>query len=201
MKVNEIIVEGPFSTWVGGHLQNLGQRLGAKDTTDLTAQTQTAVLDQRVKAWLQAKQQYTATGLDMTYHQNYKKALDQWLANQYNAPPVQNFTAAVNDNNAKEYIAKSFANKMVAQQTPTTPPPSQLQTGYAFPRPIRGRAKTSITDTQGHTYTYTFPAAGVAQGQWSYNGTAMTQPEDIQTLNKLYQEKINPKQKPAPATP
>jgi hypothetical protein len=199
MKVNEIIVEGPFSSWVGGHLQNLGQRLGAKDTTALTAQTQAAALDQRVKEWLQAKQQYTTAGLDMTKPVVYKKALDQWLASQYNAPPVS--AILVNDNTVKNYIAKSFANKMVAQQTPTTPPPSQLQTGYAFPRPIRGRAKTSITDTQGHTYTYTFPAAGVAQGQWSYNGTAMTQPEDIQTLNKLYQEKINSKQKPAPATP
>jgi hypothetical protein len=150
MKVNEIIVEGPFSTWVGGHLQNLGQRLGAKDTTAITAKTQEAALDQRVKAWLQAKQQYATAGAipqettDTNYNLKYKAALDQWLEHQYNAPPVQNFTAAVNDNNAKEYIAKSFAIKAVSQQAPaptttpapTTPAPSTIinpSTGQPFP--------------------------------------------------------------------
>ena len=141
MKVNEIIVEGPFSRWVGGHLQNLGQRLGAKDTTALTTQTQTAVLDQRVKAWLQAKQQYTTAGWNMQDADEYKKALDQWLAHQYNAQPVENFVLAVNGTKDKDYIAKSLAIKAVKQQTPTaaaTPTPTTPAPSVLF-NPATGR--------------------------------------------------------------
>jgi ABC-type transport system involved in cytochrome bd biosynthesis fused ATPase/permease subunit len=152
MKVNEIIVEGPFSKWVGnavgGSLQSLGQRLnaagqrlGAQDP--ITAQTQKAALDQRVKAWLQAKQQYTTAGWNMQDADEYKKALDQWLAHQYNAQPVENFVLAVNGTKDKDYIAKSLAIKAVKQQTPTaaatpTPTPTTPAPSVLF-NPATGR--------------------------------------------------------------
>lgn len=144
MKVNEILVEGPFSTWVGGTLQNLGKKLGANAGIDINKQTQAAALNQRTETWKkQTKQQYATAGWNMQDPPTYKKALDQWLASQYNAPPVTDFTGAVNDNNVKDYIAKSFAIKSVSQQAPappapttTTPAPSTIlnpSTGRPFP--------------------------------------------------------------------
>jgi len=205
MKVNEIIVEGPFSRWVGGHLQNFGQRLGAKDTTAITAKTQEAALDQRVKAWLQAKQQYTTAGAipqettDTNYNLKYKAALDQWLDHQYNAEPAKNFTVPVTDKNVKDYIANSLANKMVVQQTSRGPAPAAR--GYGVPQVSTA---VDIVDSNNQTWTYTPPAGGTGSGEWTYkaDGSKVTDNRYIQALNKIYIDTHAPTTTtPAPATP
>ena len=179
MKVNDIIAEGPFDRWLGGHLQSIGKRIGGDQDADIASQAQELTVDQRVKAWQQAKQQYVSAGWPMTNPTVYKRALDQWLANQYNSPPV---AVAVNDNNVKNYIARSLASKTVGSQT------SQLPKGFAFPQQKGTAASVSVTDTQGHVYTYSFPPPGGSRGQWKYNNTVVTNPDDIQKLNQIYND-------------
>jgi len=230
MKVNEVINEdawdaikaaAPGGMGLGNYLQRsggmldpaqprgvvktlVGRALGAGPSHGISSNFQIS----RYQAdWTKFVNSYEQGGEKLPNNNpaEFKKILDKWIKQKYGED--SNPSIALTKTDTKS-VASYINSQILKGQATRATSQSQLQTGYAFPRPIRGRTKTSITDTQGHTYTYTFPAAGVAQGQWSYNGTAITRPEDIQILNRLHM--LNPPAKnprapkapaAAPATP
>jgi hypothetical protein len=147
--------------------------------------------------WEKFANDYQQGGEDLSDPANFKAVLDKFIRSKYGVdtskyPAIQ--LVSVSSKSAANYIfavtSRARADDLVNTATPTTTPApstlSQLPTGVAFPT-----ASTSVTDTNGHSYTYTIPAGGSGPGQWSYNGTALTQDKDIQILNRLNLDAVN----------
>jgi hypothetical protein len=152
-----------------------------------------ATLARYLADWEKFANDYQQGGEDLSDPVKFKDLLDRFIRSKYGAdtskyPAIQ--LASVSSKSAANYIyainSRARADNLVNPATPTTPAPSQLPTGVAFPT-----ADTSVTDNNGHAYTYTIPAGSTGPGQWSYNGTAITQDKDIQILNKLNLNAVN----------
>jgi hypothetical protein len=151
------------------------------------------------KDWESFANDYQQGGDDLSDPANFKSVLDQFIRNKYGVdtskyPAIQ--LASISSKSAANYIY-AVNSRARADSMTNASNSSQLQTGYAAPV-----ANTSVTDQGGHTYTYTAPTGGAADGVWSYKGTAITRPEDIQVLNRLHlSTRSAPTTTPAPTTP
>jgi hypothetical protein len=211
MKANEVIVgEGVISRMIQRNFGKPGTEPGMQFDP---VEVQAGVIDEIVRDWTGLVNQYQQARPDLlSYPNKYKTELDKFLETSRKIPAFEisrknNFVLQKTDPaSVKQYITKIKAAYDVGTRTGTShalpkppvnsPAPSQLQTGVAFPKNT-GTPNISVTDDNGHTYTYTFPTTGGTQGEWSYNGAPITRPEDIQTLNKLHLNAT----KPAAATP
>jgi len=224
MKVNEVINEGawdaikaaaPGGMGLGNYLQRsggmldpaqprgvvktlVGRALGAGPSHGISSNFQIS----RYQAdWTKFVNSYEQGGEKLPNNNpaEFKKILDKWIKQKYGED--SNPSIALTKTDTKS-VASYINSQILKGQATRATSQSQLQTGYAAPA-----ADTSFTDRMGHTYKYTAPTGGAADGVWSYNGTPITRPEDIQTLNKLHRSNL-PAKKPrkprapkAPATP
>jgi hypothetical protein len=143
--------------------------------------------------WEKFANDYQQGGEDLSDPVKFKDLLDRFIRSKYGVdtskyPAIQ--LASVSSKAAANYIyavnSRARADTVVNQSAP-----SQLPTGVAFPT-----ANTSVTDNNGHSYTYTIPTGSTGPGQWSYNGTAITQDKDIQILNQLHRVNKSPSASP-----
>jgi hypothetical protein len=216
MKVNEIIVEGAtwdavksgiskVGTGIGkmaGSVAGAGRaavsaynqgasaiatgydaaaaKVGGSPSFKKTAGT-AATLQRYRDDWEQFSQGYQQGGADLSDMAVLAPILNQYVKRRYGVDASKYTGINLASTRSKDVANYIYSLNIRAHADDQLSTGSQLQTGYAAPT-----TDTKVTDLKGNIYTYTAPTGGAADGVWSYNGTAMTEPKDIQILNQLY---------------
>jgi hypothetical protein len=134
--------------------------------------------------WEKFSQGYQQSGADLSDIATLTPILNQYIKRRYGVDTSKYPEISLGSSRSKDVANYIYSLNIRAQADDQITPPeadTQLQTGYAAPA-----ADTSFTDPRGNTYTYTAPTGGAAEGVWSYKGTAITRPQDIQILNQMY---------------
>lgn len=175
MKINEVVSEGigDFYQKIKAGIAGARQGMQAAQAQRAEAQNIKHFTDELFRSWTQELARHP----NLTPDQQ-KQLLVNWANEQFHDKPGTKVTApvAVDNRSVTDYITKRTQEYFqTAQSEPKTV--SQIRTGYAFPK--------SDADLEIQGYTYGFD---VRTNKWydEESGNEVTNPKDIQFLNKRY---------------